>query len=169
MSMIVVFRLAQREQLSSLLASPEQVFDFLEDADDEDADNSEDVLDIDKAWHGLHFLLTGTDWGGKPPLNFIVAGGETVGDEDVGYGPARAFTPEQLAEISRALDGISSDALRQRFDPAKMMELDIYPSIWDRDPADDDTLGYVLEHFELLKPFLRKGVERGLGALVYMS
>ncbi len=130
---------------------------------------SEDELDLDKAWHGLHFLLTGTDWGGKPPLNFIVAGGEMIGDEDVGNGPARAFTPEQLVEISRALDALSSDALRQRFDPAKMMELDIYPSIWDRDPTDDDTLGYVLDYFEMLKPFLRKGAERGLGLIAYMN
>ncbi|ATB42788.1 hypothetical protein CYFUS_008267 [Cystobacter fuscus] len=169
MGMILVFRLARREQLSSLLASPEQVIDFLHDTDEEDAGRSESGFDLDKAWHGLHFLLTGTDWGGKPPLNFIVAGGEMIGDVDVGYGPARAFTPEQLAALSRALDAISSDALRQRFDPAKMMELDIYPSIWDRDPADDDTLGYVLEYFEMLKSFLRKGAEQGLGFLVYMS
>ncbi|QRN98331.1 YfbM family protein [Archangium violaceum] len=169
MSMIIIFRLARRERLSSLLASPEQVTDFLHDTDGEDADGPENRFDLDKAWHGLHFLLTGTDWGGKPPLNFIAVGGETIGDVDVGYGPARAFTPEQLAEISRALDAVSSDALRQRFDPAKMMELDIYPSIWDRDPADDDTLGYVLEYFEMLKSFLRKGAERGLGVVVYMS
>ncbi|WNG20318.1 YfbM family protein [Cystobacter fuscus] len=169
MGMILVFRLARPERLSSLLASPEQVIDFLHDTDGEDAGRSESRLDLDKAWHGLHFLLTGTDWGGQPPLNFIVAGGETLGDVDVGYGPARAFTPEQLAELSRALDAISSDALRQRFDPAKMMALDIYPSIWDRDPADDDTLGYVLDYFEMLKSFLREGAERGLGFIVYMS
>jgi hypothetical protein len=169
MGMIIVFRLARRERLSSLLASPEQVTDFLRDTGGEDAGLSEDRLDLDKAWHGLHFLLTGTDWGGTPPLNFIVAGGETIGDVDVGYGPARAFTPEQLAEISRALDALGSDALRQRFDPVRMLELDIYPGIWDRDPADDDTLGYVLDYFEMLKPFLRKGAERGLGLIVYMT
>src|SRR5690349_11334743 len=99
MGMIIVFHLARREQLSSLLASPEQVTDFLRDSGGEDVGLSENRLDLDKAWHGLHFLLTGTDWGGTPPLNFIVAGGETIGDVDVGYGPARAFTPEQLAEI----------------------------------------------------------------------
>jgi hypothetical protein len=169
MGMITVFHLARREQISSLLASPEQVIEFLHDSHREDAGRAPDSLDLDKAWHGLHFLLTGTAWGGTPPLNFIVAGGDTIGDVEVGYGPARAFTPEQLAEVSRALDAISSDTLRQRFDPAKMTELDIYPSIWDRDPADDDTLGYVIEYFEMLKPFLREGAERELGLIVYMS
>lgn len=169
MGMIMIFRLVRREQLSSLRASPEQVTGFLLEDEGEDARGPENTLDIDKAWHGLHFLLTGTDWEGEPPLNFIVAGGEQLGDVDVGYGPARAFMPEQLAEISRALDALDPDALRQRFDPVKMTELDIYPSIWDRDPADDDTLGYVLEYFGMLKSFLRKGAQRGLGLLVYMS
>src|SRR5688500_4635495 len=41
--------------------------------------------DADKAWHGLHYLLTKTAWGGEPPLDFIALGGTPVGDEDLGY------------------------------------------------------------------------------------
>src|SRR5215207_2984929 len=26
--------------------------------------------DLEKAWHGIHFLLTGTAWEGDPPLSF---------------------------------------------------------------------------------------------------
>src|SRR5215211_6398120 len=27
-------------------------------------------IDLDKSWHGIHYLLTKTDWEGEPPLNF---------------------------------------------------------------------------------------------------
>src|SRR5688500_6275073 len=38
------------------------------------------TTDLDKAWHGIHYLLTGTAWEGAEPLNFLVAGGRPVGD-----------------------------------------------------------------------------------------
>jgi Domain of unknown function (DUF1877) len=128
-----------------------------------------DELDVDKAWHGLHFLFTGEAWSGEPPLGFIVAGGAEVGDEDVGYGPARAFTSAELREISAALERITRDELARRFDPARMMELGIYPEIWDRDPADDDTLEYLLEYFDLLKDFVSRGAGSGRAMLVFSN
>jgi Domain of unknown function (DUF1877) len=128
-----------------------------------------DEVDVDKAWHGLHFLFTGDAWSGESPLGFIVAGGTEVGNEDVGYGPARAFTSADVREISAALERITRDELARRFDPARMMELGIYPEIWDRDPADDDTLEYLLEYFDLLKEFVSRGAKSGRGMLVYIN
>ena len=46
---------------------------------------------LEKAWHGLHYLLTGDAWGGGPPLNFIVMGGDEIDGVDTGYGPPRTF------------------------------------------------------------------------------
>ena len=43
-------------------------------------------IDLDKSWHGIHFLLTGAAWEGERPLNFLILGGEEVGDIDVGHG-----------------------------------------------------------------------------------
>ena len=128
-----------------------------------------DELDIDKAWHGLHFLFTGEAWDGEPPLGFILAGGTEIGDEDVGYGPARAFTSAEVGEIAAAFDPLTRDELARRFDPARMMELEIYPEIWDRDPTDDDMLEYLLEYFDLLKEFVSRGAASGRGMLVYLS
>ena len=47
-----------------------------------DPESAEDILfgdgndpsggfDVDKAWHGLHYLLTGTSEGGEPPLKWV--------------------------------------------------------------------------------------------------
>jgi Domain of unknown function (DUF1877) len=128
-----------------------------------------DEFDSDKAWHGLHFLFTGEAWGGEPPLGFILAGGTEIGDEDVGYGPARAFTSAEVSAIAAAFEALTRDELARRFDPARMMELEIYPEIWDRDPTDDDTLEYLLEYFDLLKGFVSRGAASGRGMLVYLS
>jgi hypothetical protein len=78
-----------------------------------------DELDVDKAWQGLHFLFTGDAWSGEPPLDFIGSGGTEVGEADVGYGPARAFTSAEVREISAALDDITRDELAPRFEPAR--------------------------------------------------
>lgn len=171
MSMIGNFRLVQPTQLEALLEEPEGINDFLyeETEVDGDAPDPGGMLDVDKAWHGLHFLFTGTAWEGSPPLNFIVAGGTEIGDVDVGYGPARAFTNAEVRNIARSLESITADDLRSRFDPKKMTALEIYPEIWNRPPQEDDTIGYLLEYFELLKPFIVKGASEGFGLIVFLN
>ena len=132
-------------------------------------DGEGEAVDLDKAWHGLHYLLTGTAWEGDPPLNFLVAGGREVGEEEIGYGPARTFTPEETRTIADALSKISDQGLRDRFNPKEMMRLEIYPEIWDRDPAEDDTLGYLMEHVRSLRVTLDRLATDGYGMMVTIS
>jgi hypothetical protein len=127
------------------------------------------ATDLDKAWHGIHYMLTQTAWEGEEPLNFLVNGGSSVGDIEVGYGPARAFSANEVKAISAALRPLDRDFLRGRFNPQEMMQLEIYPSIWDRDPADDDAFGYCAEYFEILKAFIEETAQRNVGLVVYLS
>jgi hypothetical protein len=128
-----------------------------------------EILDLDKSWHGIHYLLTGTAWEGDPPLNFLVTGGREVGDDEVGQGPARTYTAAETREIAGALAAVGDPELRSRFAPDAMMRLEIYPEIWDRDPAEDDTLGYLLEYLGLLRTAVATVVERGHGLLVTIT
>ncbi|HEX5052389.1 MAG TPA: YfbM family protein [Planctomycetota bacterium] len=125
--------------------------------------------DLDKAWHGIHYLLTGTASAGDPPLDFLVAGGRAVGDIDVGYGPARVFTREQTRSACDALRAVTDEDLRARFDPADMLAKEIYPEIWDRAPEHDDTLGYLIENVQTLRRFLEQAVAQDLGMVVYLT
>ncbi|HKP81146.1 MAG TPA: YfbM family protein [Pyrinomonadaceae bacterium] len=125
--------------------------------------------DLDKAWHGIHYLLTGTAWEGDYPRNFLVKGGTEVGDIDVGYGTARVLTAAQTREVLDALNGVSDEDLEARFDPQDMVAKEIYPEIWDRDPEEDDTFGYLTEYFQVLRGFLSQTVDEGLGLVVYFS
>jgi hypothetical protein len=133
------------------------------------SDGEGEAGDLEKAWHGIHYLLTGTAWEGEPPLNFLVAGGREVGIDEVGIGPARTLTAKETRDVATALARLTDEDLRARFRPDEMMRLEIYPEIWDRDPAEDDTLGHVMESVESLRTTLAAVVDRGHGLLITIT
>lgn len=123
-------------------------------------ENESNEIDIDKAWHGIHYCLTQDIGEGNHPLGFILYGGRSAGDIEVGYGPARLFTSVETAAISTLLEKVSSDDLKENYKPEKMD--DVYPSvIWMR--TDEDNFEYIDEYFAVLKNFLSACVRDGLG------
>lgn len=175
MSMIGNFRRLSDADLERLLTEPDVIRGYLY-PDDEDEPvhgfGPFQDLDVDKAWHGIHFLLTNTAWEGEGPLAFVVNGGTPIGEEDehdVGYGPARGFTSGEVREIADALAVIGPDALAARFDPQAMTNAEVYPAIWHRDPNDDDTRGYVLEYYAQLRTFVAEAAAAGHAMLVWLN
>lgn len=165
-SMISCWCSATDDEIARLLDDPDSIVEFVEEAVEEGARPN---IDLDKAWHGIHYLLTGTAWGGTEPLHYIVTGGQQIGEVDVGYGPARAFTSEQARAFASAIAAVTPDELASRFNPHAMAELEIYPDIWGRDPAEDDTLTYLLDYFEALKEFVELARDEGMGLITFMS
>ncbi len=194
MSMICCLRYVDDNEINRLLKEPKYIYEFVfgkpspvkqrsflsrlftrKQKQESESESPEWVLsaekieaDLDKAWHGIHFILTGTDWEVEEPWCYLVTGGETIGDVDVGYGPARALWAEDVRKFAESLEKIDTKKLRERFDPQKMMELDIYPTIWDRDPVEDDTLGYLIEYFHILRSFVKRAAEKGKGLIIYI-
>jgi hypothetical protein len=125
-------------------------------------------FDIDKAWAGLHFLLTGTEDGGEPPLNALLVGGETVESDDLESG-ARLFTSAQVRALDSALGAVDRQVLLQRYDPAAMTALGLYPQIWDRADERSANFDYLLYHFKALKEFVAKAANSGLGLAIYFT
>ena len=110
------------------------------------------VLSLDKAWHGVHYLLCGLVDEGPTIESQAIAGGTEFG-EDLGYGPARYHRPARVAEIAAALnrEGLEAEMIA-RFDPARMMQLSIYPNGW-------ETAGereWLLDAFHQLRDFYRE-------------
>ena len=132
-------------------------------------DGEGDSEDLDKAWHGIHFLLTGRDEGGDIPAGFLLAGGQQVGSDDVGYGPARVLSAADTRAVAAHLERCTDADLRARFDPERMMALDIYPGIWDRDPDEDDVCGYLLEYWATLRRVVGGAARRGHGLLITLT
>ena len=124
--------------------------------------------DLEKSWHGIHYLLTGTVWEGDPPLNFLLVGGHEL-DIETGIAPPRAYRPAETRAIGAALAEVDEGELRRRFAPAEMMRLEIYPEIWDRDPATEDTFQYLLDGMTVLRRGLRRVIGQGHGLLVLLD
>ena len=109
------------------------------------------VLNLEKAWHGVHYVLCGDPEPGDRLLSSVVLGGTMLGDDDEGfsgYGPARYFTPRQVADMADALrrPETESDAAA-RFDADRMSNLRIYPG-WQ--PSDAE---WVMDGFRRLRDF----------------
>lgn len=162
MSMILCLKSAAASQIAGLLNEPATIEEFLDMGEP-------DYLELDKAWHGIHFLLTNSAWEGAEPLCYLVRGGQEIGDIDVGYGPARAITSQQAAAFELELSKIEEADFRQRFNPKQMMANDIYPSIWDRPIEEDDTLGYLCSYFTELKEFVNEVCKKGHGIIIWMT
>ena len=105
-------------------------------------------LSLDKAWHGLHYLLCGAKEPAPGPLGQAVFGGAPLGC-DLGYGPARSFAATEVTQIAAALKarGLSAQ-LRGRFDRDAMTRLGIYPGTWE---PDDRT--WLIDAYRSLRDF----------------
>lgn len=168
MGIVCELRQIDASEIDPLLANPDQIEDLMDPAEYGSEEQGSSV-DLDKSWHAIHYLLTGTADEGTPPLSYLLYGGEDVGDIDLGYGPARVLRPPEVQSFDTALSNISSEEMRRRFNPKAMMAADIYPTIWDRSPAEDDTLGYVLEGYTALKTFIHNASEKGKGVIIYLT
>src|SRR5437867_74012 len=114
-------------------------------------------LSLGKAWHGVHYLLCGEVENGATVLSQAVLGGSEFGD-DLGYGPARYFTAEEVSAAAGALSRTDLEAeMKARFDPEQMTRLGIYPQRWDGGDAK-----WLWEEFGRLREFYVQSSARQL-------
>jgi hypothetical protein len=119
--------------------------------------------DFEKSWGALHYLLTGTEWEGEPPLNFLMHGREL----DARDGDAPLITHDSAAtrRIADALAGLSDEEARRRVNVEEMQQLNLHPGNWD----DPQHVEYLIEDFRRLRGTVSGVAQRGLGLLVNIS
>ena len=189
MSMVLELRRVSPEQTAALIADPSEVYWFLTGLESRRAGPGffarllgakpeaheprqwvappeAAVTGLDKAWHCIHFLLTGDADGGAPPAGYLMVGGHQLGDVDVGYGPARALTPSEAGDFADLIASIGKADFEERYDPAELRASDIYPNIWDRDDGEFD---YMWSYFEQLQGFMRRTKAAGEGIIIHLS
>lgn len=159
MSMICELFAAEPGQLQAVLAEPESIYDLLRQLQGQRAS-----ISLEKSWHGLHFALTGSAWEGDPPLNFLVTGGTPVGEEDVGYGPARVLDAQEVQAVHTALTALSLEDFARNFDLEQMAAQQVYPGIWDEPRA--ELLEEYGDYLQELKAFLARAATNGQGVIV---
>jgi hypothetical protein len=120
-----------------------------------------DRLELDKAWHGLHYLLSGAVEPGESLLSQAVLGGTEIGDDFSGYGPARFFTAAETGDLAALLgDPAVATEAAARYDMARMTELQIYPFGWDENSRE-----WVMGAFRELRSFYADSAAEGLAVV----
>lgn len=147
-------------ELDALYHDPAAVPDYLYRT------RADEAADIDKAWHAIHFMLTGQLYGGEGPLAQAVLGGVPIGDEDVGYGPARGLSAADVKEVASALEVLSKSDLRAKFNAEALSEAEIYPEIW---VEGDESLDYVLDNFFELQRFYQDAAAKDMAAILFIN
>jgi hypothetical protein len=122
-------------------------------------DGAKGSLSLDKAWHGLHYVLSGKVEldPSDAPVCQAVLGGTEIGYDFSGYGPARCFEVDQVVGLADALGEPSAEQEAvARFDPQRMTELQIYPFGWSEDSRE-----WVMSAFADLRSFYAGAAAEG--------
>jgi len=123
------------------------------------------VLDLEKTWNGIDFLLTRTDNDKNNPRSWVIFGRKDVG-EDLGYGPARLLSPSDVKEIAMLLKEETPEKLALEYDPKLMDKQGIYPQIWVRDGQ--EALSWLLGYYKQLVVFYGNAAKNGQGVLIVL-
>jgi hypothetical protein len=140
--------------------------DPIEDASPPAADPDRSI-DIEKAWHGLHFLFTGTADEGEEPACYLARGGEDLDDE----GQIRALRPQQVRRFAEYLSALTPGDLARRYDPERMTTLEIYPDvIWRRStPPGESPLEWLLQCFSDVQGFVNRAAAANRAVIIDIS
>jgi uncharacterized protein DUF1877 len=120
-------------------------------------------LDIQKAWHGVHFILAGGADVTPTPLGQAILGGIEIG-EDAGYGPPRYLNPHTVSSIAGELSKFTRDQFRLRYDGAAMNAAELYPGNWE-DPENES---WVIDALDEVAGFYQRVAGRGNAVLLYL-
>jgi hypothetical protein len=136
-------------------------------AEQRKAEVGDTEVDLDKAWHGIHYLLTGSPEPNGTLASRVIMGGEDIGP-DQGYGPAHLLKPDEVKAIAHLLEQTTPEMLRERFKPKEMTRADVYPTvIWEREG--DEALEYLLDNYKNLVAFYKRAAERGQAVILAIS
>lgn len=165
MSMIINLLRVSKTELDNYLADSSKLEERIY-KDDEEPDNA--LVNLDKSWDGIIFLLTGQSLAtATSPLVRILFSGQLIDEEqDLGYGPAHYLTPEEVTELNQQISGIQISELKEKFNPVKMTELEIYPTIWEEG---DDAFDYVADGFKTLQKTFAESTRNGEAIITFLN
>jgi len=160
-----MLRQLEESQLVHLLENPDGILDFL----DTEVPASQE-LDLDKAWHGLHYILTRETWGGLEPACYLLTAGSQIGEEeehDAGYGPARGLYVQQVKSFAAMLAFMTKQEVSSRYNGTRMMELELYPRGWQEEP--DEMRTWLMDSFEELQQFVLQAATKSKALLIWLQ
>lgn len=150
------------DQIKGLSNQEDDLLDFAEDS----ADSHDILLDIDKMWDALLFVMTGfssSEFLDDNPLREAVLGVTPL--EDVSE--YIAYTEKsRIAAIRQALEEFDMDSAMANFSMEACKKADLYPDIWDYLEEEEEIKDDILTCFVKMKDFYKKILELNGNVLV---
>ena len=109
-------------------------------------------IDLDKAWHAIHYLLTG-----DTTLTLLLSGTQIVGVSE----HSEVHAPENIAALHHRLSSILAAEIVQKFDPTEFNRLGIYPEGWTVPGA-----SYIEQHLRVFIAMLERAADSGHGLFI---
>ena len=159
MGMVMYLRRASIADIARLDADPRGVSDFVfEDAAEQD------LIEFDKAWQALHFMLTGEAFGMGQPLGIIADETPMRSSDGIGSLEYSIVPPDRMVAFDAALKALDDGSLARRYDPAAMAAQDVYlaDSLLNDGP---EALDYILQGVPALRRFAASCADAGSGAI----
>jgi len=153
---------ANLQELKSFYAEEDDIFEEVEDWNDE----AEILLDIDKMWDALHFVLTGVSCI-EPiknnPLSEAVVGVFSIDgiEEYISY-----IEKSRIKDIVFALDNFDIEKALKIFSMKECKEAELYPDIWDYEEETDEIKEEIMDYFQNMKDFYKQVLEEDGNVLV---
>lgn len=144
------------DHLDNFIADPASVDELLEE-------EAEFAVSLDRAWHGIHYSLTGDPEGGRRPLCYLMSGGRFI-NEARGI---RCLKSAQVSAFNQAVAQISDADFRKRFDPVKFETARVFAG--DNGTNGDANGDYLLQYFKVLKSFLAEASDNEVGILIWSA
>lgn len=160
MGMVWIMTTASDQDVASLRADPSSVYDF---TNSEEAFTAQRTLDLDKQWHAVHFMLTGSAGVTDDPMSLILGSFEEIGP-DHGYGPAWLIPNAFLVKFSAALSATNDDELKARYDPTLMVREQVYIAEALQEEGEEG-LGFLMEDIARIREFTAKAAADGVNAI----
>lgn len=150
------------KELKSVYAIEDNDFEEVEDADEEVAL----VLDIDKMWDVLHFVLTGAS-SLEPiknsPLSEAVVGVTPIEDVEEYI----AYTEKsRIKDIVISLDNFDMEKALEEFRMEKCKAANLYPDIWDYEEESDEIKEEIIDCFQAMREFYKKILAANINVIV---
>ncbi|MDO5046349.1 YfbM family protein [Campylobacter sp.] len=141
-------------KLKNFNVQEDEIFEDVEDWNEE----AELLLDIDKMWDVLHFVLTGVS-SSKPiknnPLSEAILGVSSLEDVEEFI----AYTEKtRIADIVLALENFDIEQAMENFSIKKCKNADLYPNIWDYDDEEEveELKEEISDYFQNMKNFYKQ-------------
>ena len=98
------------EEHAAVTTNAKVVVDLLED----EPPHPKLALHLGTAWHGIHWLLTGTAYESESAVGQAIFGGEPIG-RNLGHGPAHLLDHRVVRRVDDALESLSVSVVGYRF------------------------------------------------------